>query len=94
VAKAFENRIGSGGDWHRTLLLRMSEPVPGLRPALLSEELFDAMNRLRGFRHFVRHAYLTEIDPAGVSSVWGKGQSEMLAPKEKGHQSGHWPKPA
>jgi hypothetical protein len=30
----------------------------------------------------------------GVSSVWGKGQSEMLAPKEKGHQSGHWPKPA
>jgi uncharacterized protein YutE (UPF0331/DUF86 family) len=64
VAKAFENRIGSGGDWHRTLLLRMSEPVPGLRPALLSEELFDAMNRLRGFRHFVLHAYLTEIDPA------------------------------
>jgi hypothetical protein len=33
-------------------------------------------------------------DKAGVSSVWGKGQSEMLAPKEKGHQSGHWPKPA
>ncbi|NJN21039.1 MAG: hypothetical protein HC812_07425 [Leptolyngbya sp. RL_3_1] len=24
IAKAFENRIGSGGEWHRTLLLRMS----------------------------------------------------------------------
>jgi predicted transposase YbfD/YdcC len=36
----------------------------------------------------------SRIRRGGVSSVWGKGQSEMLAPKEKGHQSGHWPKPA
>jgi uncharacterized protein YutE (UPF0331/DUF86 family) len=62
VAQAFENRIGTSGEWHRTLLLRMSEPVPGIRPALLSEELFDVMNRLRGFRHFVRHAYGTDIE--------------------------------
>lgn len=63
VAQAFENRIGSSGEWHRILLLRMSEPIPGIRPALLSEDLFDVMNRLRGFRHFVRHAYVTDIDP-------------------------------
>jgi hypothetical protein len=68
IAKAFENRIGSGGEWHRTLLLRMSEPVPGMRPALLTDELFDVMNRLRGFRHFVRHAYVTEIDPAQLQA--------------------------
>lgn len=68
VAQAFENRIGAGGEWHRTLLLRMSQPVPGIRPALLSEELFDVMNRLRGFRHFVRHAYVTEIDPAQLQA--------------------------
>jgi uncharacterized protein YutE (UPF0331/DUF86 family) len=62
VAQAFENRIGTSGEWHRTLLLRMSEPVPGMRPALLTEELFNVMNRLRGFRHFVRHAYVTDIE--------------------------------
>lgn len=63
VAQAFENRIGSSGEWHRTLLLRMSEPVSDIRPALLSEHLFEVMNRLRGFRYFVRHAYVTDIDP-------------------------------
>lgn len=63
IAQAFENRIGSSGEWHRTLLLRMSETIPGIRPALLSDNLFDIMNRLRGFRHFVRHAYTTDIDP-------------------------------
>ncbi|WP_008308712.1 hypothetical protein [Leptolyngbya sp. PCC 6406] len=68
VATACENQVGSSGGWHRTLLLRMSEPVPGVRPALLSEELFDGMNRLRGFRHFVRHAYVTEIDPSQLRS--------------------------
>ena len=63
IAPAFENRIGSSGEWHRTLLLRMSELVPDIRPALLSEKLFDTINRLRGFRHFIHHACVTDIDP-------------------------------
>lgn len=50
------------------MLLRMSEPVSGVRPALLSEDLFDVMNRLRGFRHFVRHAYVTDIDPVQLQA--------------------------
>ncbi|NET35866.1 MAG: hypothetical protein F6K19_28205 [Cyanothece sp. SIO1E1] len=68
VTQAFENRIGSSGEWHRILLLRMSEPIPGIRPVLLSEDLFDVMNRLRGFRHFVRHAYVTDIDPTQLQA--------------------------
>jgi uncharacterized protein YutE (UPF0331/DUF86 family) len=62
VAQAFENRIGSGGEWHRTLLLRLSQPVEGIRPALLSGETFDVLNRLRGFRHFIRHGYGADIE--------------------------------
>jgi len=62
VANAFENQIGSRGEWHRTLLLRLSQPVQGIRPALLSESTFDVLNRLRGFRHFVRHGYGAEIE--------------------------------
>ena len=62
IAHSFENRIGAGGDWHRTLLLRLSQPIQGVRPRLLSETTFDVMNRLRSFRHFVRHAYGTEIE--------------------------------
>jgi uncharacterized protein YutE (UPF0331/DUF86 family) len=62
VANAFENRIGAGSEWHRTLLLRLSQPVQGIRPAFLADETFDVLNRLRGFRHFVRHGYGAEIE--------------------------------
>ena len=62
VASAFENQIGSGGDWHRILLLRMSQPVEGIRPAFLFEDSLEMMNRLLSFRHMVRHAYGTDIE--------------------------------
>ncbi|MGB3789183.1 MAG: hypothetical protein WA949_14400 [Phormidesmis sp.] len=62
IASAFENNIGSDGGWHRTLLLRMSQPMEGIRPAFLSEESFDLMDRLRTFRHMFRHAYGADID--------------------------------
>lgn len=62
VAHAFENRIGAGSEWHRALLLRLSQPIEGVRPAFLSEATFDVLNRLRGFRHFIRHAYGADID--------------------------------
>lgn len=68
VAIAFENQIGMGGEWHRTLLLRMSQPVLGIRPAFLTEPTLDGLNRLRGFRHFVRHAYGAEIDRAQLQA--------------------------
>jgi uncharacterized protein YutE (UPF0331/DUF86 family) len=62
VANTFENRIGSSGEWHRVILLRLSQPVEGIRPAFLSEETFTILNRLRGFRHFIRHGYGAEIE--------------------------------
>ncbi|MEM9807721.1 MAG: hypothetical protein AAF959_20845 [Cyanobacteria bacterium P01_D01_bin.56] len=61
IANAFENRIGTSGEWHRVLLLRLSQPVEGIRPAFLSEDSFDLLNQLRSFRHMFRHAYGTDI---------------------------------
>ena len=61
VASAFENQIGTSGEWHRVLLLRLSQPVEGIRPAFLSEESFDLLNQLRSFRHMFRHAYGADI---------------------------------
>lgn len=62
VANAFENNIGVGRDWHKVLLLRLSQPIEGIRPALLSETSWEAMEQLRGFRHLVRHAYGKDIE--------------------------------
>lgn len=61
IASAFENQVGTTGKWHRLLLLRLSQPVEGIRPAFLSEESFDLLNQLRSFRHMFRHAYGTDI---------------------------------
>ena len=82
VAKAFENSV-TGVDWHRVLLLRLSQPVQGLRPALLSEATFDVMNRLRGFRHFVRHGYGAEIEITQLNTNLGLAQQlQVLLPQD------------
>ena len=64
IANTFENNMGASGGWHRILLLRMSQPVAGIRPALLSEEFLLLMDKLRSFRHLVRHTYGMDIELA------------------------------
>jgi hypothetical protein len=63
VATHFENHIADASRWHSALLLRMAQPIEGVRPALLSGEALQLLDALRGFRHFFRHAYATTIDP-------------------------------
>jgi hypothetical protein len=62
VAIYFENNISDTQQWHSALLNRMRSPISGIRPALLSTETFALLNSLRGFRHFFRHAYGTNIE--------------------------------
>lgn len=81
IASAFENNIGSGGGWHQALLLRMSQPVDGIRPAFLSEATLDVMNRLRNFRHMFRHAYGAdiELDQLRANLVAGQKLYDLIA---------------
>ncbi len=62
VARAFENHIAGAGTYHIELLRRMSVEVEGVRPAFVPEDLLPALDRLRSFLHFFRHAYGQEID--------------------------------
>lgn len=62
VATTFENHIGNGGQWYRVLLLRLSQLIPDVRPAFLSVTTLQLLNPLRSFRHFIRHAYGSEIE--------------------------------
>lgn len=52
VAAHFENQISDTARWHSVLLQRMSQEIPGIRPAVLSQESYLLLNSLRGFRHF------------------------------------------
>lgn len=66
VAGAFENSVTDLSQWHTELLRRMTLDIPGVRPALLSQETAGLLNELRAFRHFFRHAYGQSLDLARV----------------------------
>ncbi|MCY4079232.1 MAG: hypothetical protein OXF54_03250 [Caldilineaceae bacterium] len=68
LAAHFEYQIGDATHWKSALLLRMTQPIPGVRPAPLTKETFALLDALRGFRYFFRHAYATTIDPVLLES--------------------------
>ena len=62
IAVQFENQITDTSRWHQLILQRMTQEIAAVRPAVLSQRSFAALNALRGFRHFFRHAYGVPID--------------------------------
>jgi len=62
IAKAFENHIEDLGRYHQELLVRLNTTIPHIRPALLSNESFILLDKIRAFRHFIRHGYGAELD--------------------------------
>ena len=68
VAAHFENQISDVARWHAALLLRMTQTVPGVRPAALTKETYLLLDALRSFRHFFRHAYSSSVDPGLLQS--------------------------
>jgi len=67
TAKAFENHIEDLGYYHRELLVRMNTAIPNIRPAVLSNESLILLDKLRAFRHFVRHGYGCELNEKELS---------------------------
>ncbi len=63
VANHFENHITEPTAWHKELLNRMKMEIKGLRPPLISETAYKALDELRGFRHIFRHAYGVVLEP-------------------------------
>lgn len=72
VASEFENRISESSEWHIRLLIRMTEDISNIRPALFSQESFFFLDELRGFRHWFRHAYSYKIEPEKLEIVLKK----------------------
>jgi hypothetical protein len=54
----------TGDRWHRALLAAAIAPLPAIRPAIVPVEAERDWEDLLGFRHFLRHAYAVELDPA------------------------------
>ncbi len=71
IAATFENSIDDT-QWHAQLLERMHLDVMPLRPAVIDDEAYDALDELRRFRHMFRHAYNIKLDPLRLQLVLNK----------------------
>jgi hypothetical protein len=67
LAHGVDESVPTGNDSHRLLLDQLSEPIPTLRPALLSRELAVRIDEFRRFRHAFRHMYFFDLDWARLS---------------------------
>jgi len=61
VVVTLEGRLPPGPSTHAELIRCAVRPLPGVRPAILDGSTTDALDELRRFRHFFRHAYALEL---------------------------------
>jgi hypothetical protein len=50
IADGIDRSKPSGQDWHQELLRQIAAEIPGVRPAVISNELRNQLDRYRGFR--------------------------------------------
>ena len=72
IAAVFENSVNDVERWHAQLLERMRLDVMPLRPAIIDDTAYDALDELRRFRHLFRHAYRMDLDPQRLQLVMRK----------------------
>ena len=75
IAQTFENNLDDASKWHAQLLRRMRLDVMPIRPAVIDDAAYDALDELRRFRHMFRYSYDTELDPARLHLVWQKAEA-------------------
>lgn len=63
IAETLDGMMPQGENWHMLLLQQMSQEIPAVRPAVISESVCRRLNEFRGFRHVVRHVYAIQFDP-------------------------------
>jgi hypothetical protein len=55
IADGVDRTKPTGANWHQELLHQMASEIPAVRPAVLTSETRDMLDRFRGFRHVVRN---------------------------------------
>ena len=61
AAEVDYSRIENDGAWHKSLLNRMSNPF-GDRPAIITADTRQLLDKMRAFRHRARNAYGFDLD--------------------------------
>ncbi|MEO7096520.1 MAG: hypothetical protein ABI175_24895 [Polyangiales bacterium] len=68
VARQIDAEVPTGDRWHRALLAQVSVEVPGVRPPVLAGTSRRDLEELLAMRHFLRHAYGSDLDGAKLTA--------------------------
>lgn len=77
IADRIDRAKPTGAYWHQELLQQMAAEIPRVRPAVLSSETRDKLDRYRGFRHVVRNVYTFNLDAEQVEVLVRQLQPTM-----------------
>lgn len=58
--------------WHKSLLYRMTIPIEGIRPRVISDELAAYLDEFLAFRHLFRNIYGFELKGDRIDYLVGK----------------------
>lgn len=86
IADGVDRTKPTGANWHQELLHQMASEIPAVRPAVLTSETRDMLDRFRGFRHVVRNIYSFRLDPGQIEVLigqlprtWDRTSQELLS---------------
>jgi hypothetical protein len=86
IARHIDGSSSEGAAWHRDLVSRMADDLPGIRPAVISKEIAKELDQYRRFRHLVRNVYAMNLRPGRISELvdklpgtWSKLSAELQA---------------
>lgn len=72
IAKSFENHIENLNNFYKEILVRMNTEIPKIRPSVISKQSYLLLDKIRSFRHFIRHAYDCELNENELALIQEK----------------------
>lgn len=57
IAENIDEIKPEGLNWHQEILRQMAMEIPKVRPAVISQDLREELDKYRAFRHIVRNIY-------------------------------------
>lgn len=86
IATVVDGQRPTGERWHQELLEQMATELPGVRPAVISQNTYTQLDEYRSFRHIVRNVYTFHFDPdrmanlvSAAPAVFSQVEAEMRA---------------
>ncbi len=69
IARDMDGRSPEGEAWHSELLEQMTLELPTLRPPVIDRSTATKLDEYRRFRHRVRNAYASMLDPRLMQAI-------------------------